>query len=151
VQVITGSMVAVLGLMMAAVSILMCLAIFSLVTSGAILGWQWPANLPLWLGVVAIIWAWSLVTWPIRGIRHSITWSNGGYRGPWFAAFDALVSCLIIFALVWWSVEHWAQLQDFFQNLPRLWEHNTWSNTAARVVVKFCTTMKDWLLVSPQA
>lgn len=151
VQVITGSMVAVLGLMTAAVSILICFAIFSLVTSGTILGWQWPANLPLWLGVVAIIWAWSLVTWPIRGIRHSITWSTGGYRGPWFAAFDALVSCLIIVALVWWSVEHWAQLQDFFQNLPRLWEHNTWSNTAAKVVVKFCTTMKDWLLVSPQA
>jgi phage shock protein PspC (stress-responsive transcriptional regulator) len=152
VHVITGSMMAILGLCLGVVGIAMCFAIFSLVTSGGVLGWQWPANLPLWLGVVAIIVTWNIAAWPLRGIRHSIAWHSGGYRAPWFAAFDAIVSFVILFALVWWSVHHWAQLQDFFQSLPRLWEHNSWSNTAAKLVVQACTTMKDWLaLVSPRA
>jgi phage shock protein PspC (stress-responsive transcriptional regulator) len=146
VHVITGSMVALLGLIGAVIGISMCLAIFSLITSGGILGWQWPHDLPLWLGLVAVFIVWNAIAWPLRAARHSIYWHTGGYGAPWHSAFDVIVTVLVLIVVASWSLHHIPQIRDFIHDLPRLWQHDTWSNTTARVIVRACLTVKDLAL-----
>ena len=152
-HVITGTMMAALGLVLAALGIAMLLAILSLVNTHAILGWQLPHDVPLWVGVVGLILLWNLVALPIRAVRHSAYWYSGGYHGPWFAAFDGVVVLAIMAGLAWWGMHHVPEIREFFQNLPGLWQRQDWSHTAASIVentVKVCTGLIDWFL-SPKA
>jgi phage shock protein PspC (stress-responsive transcriptional regulator) len=148
-HVLTGSIMAVLGMVLAVLGIAMVLAIFSLINTRAIFGWPLPHDIPLWVGILGLIVIWNIAALPVRAIRHSTYWYAGSYHGPWFAAFDGVVTLAILLGVGWWSVHHVPEIREFFQHLPRLWQDDTWSNTAAKIVVKFCTTIKDWLLLSP--
>jgi phage shock protein PspC (stress-responsive transcriptional regulator) len=154
-HVLSGSLMALLGLMLAAVGLVMVVTIFSLINTNAIFGWPLPEGIPLWAAILGLVLIWNFVALPIRAIRHSAYWYGGNYNGPWFAAFDGIVTCAIVIGLMWWGVHHIGQIHEFFQNLPRLWHNDSWSNTAAdtsaKIVVRFCTTLKHWLLVSPKA
>jgi phage shock protein PspC (stress-responsive transcriptional regulator) len=150
-HVFSGSLMALMGLVSAAIGLVMIVAMFSLINTNAIFGWPLPDGIPLWAGIVGLILVWNFVALPIRAIRHSARWYGGVYGGPLFAAFDGIVTAAIVIGLCWWGLHHMREIHDFIQNLPHLWNRDTWSNTAAKTVVKFCTTLKDWLLVSPQA
>jgi phage shock protein PspC (stress-responsive transcriptional regulator) len=146
-HVMSGTVMAILGLLRAVIGIFMILAILSLINTHAIFGWSLPYDIPLWVDVVGVIIVWSLITKPIRVARRSAYWYSGAYHVPWFAAFDGVVVCAIFIGVGWWGVHHVPEIREFFQNLPRLWDdHDSWSNTAARLIVKACTAMKDLLL-----
>jgi len=148
-HVLTGSIMALLGMMLAVLGIAMVLAILSLINTRAIFGWPLPHDIPLWAGILGLIVIWNIAALPVRAIRHSAYWYSGSYHGPWFAAFDGVVTLAILVGLGWWSVHHVPEIREFFQHLPRLWQDDRWSNTAAKIVVKFCTTIKDWFLINP--
>jgi phage shock protein PspC (stress-responsive transcriptional regulator) len=127
-HVVTGSVLALLGLVLAVMSIAMVLAFVSLVNTGTMFGWHLPAGVPLWVGVIGMIILYNIVAWPIRAVRHSVYWYSGGYHGPWFAAWDGIVWLAIIAGLVWYGSHHVPEIRDFFQHLPRLWQDDGWSS-----------------------
>jgi phage shock protein PspC (stress-responsive transcriptional regulator) len=148
-HVLSGSLMALLGLMLAALGLVMVVAIFSLINTNAVFGWPLPHGIPLWAGILGLVLIWNFLALPIRSIRHSAYWYGGNYNAPWFAAFDGIVTCAIVIGVSWWGLHHIGEIHEFFQHLPRLWQDDRWSNTAAKIVVKFCTTLKDWFLINP--
>jgi phage shock protein PspC (stress-responsive transcriptional regulator) len=91
------------------------LAIVSLVTSHAIFGWALPQQLPLWIGILALVVFYSIVASPLRAVSHL------GYYGPWaggwFVLWGALVWMALISWLAWLAWLHWPEVQHFLNQL----------------------------------
>ncbi len=133
---ISGLIWAALGLVAALVTLGWLLALFSLVTTGAIFGW-FPFHLPMWIALILLILVYQAVIWPLRAVRFALMPRFYGYAQPWHAFWDALVG-LCLFALIVWFLTHqghdlrhsletlrqnaqpaWQQLQQAWQTLIR--------------------------------
>lgn len=97
------------------------LAIISLVTSHAILGWALPQEMPLWIGVLTVTVLYLIVASPLRAVTHL------GYYGPWaggwFALWGALLWMGLLCWLAWLAWLHWPEVQHFLNQLGLALEH----------------------------
>jgi hypothetical protein len=92
-------------------------AIYSLITHGGVFGWTLPADIPVWLGIVAVCLVYQFLTWPIKLLRHSACgprWGWGGYSSP----LDGLVWLCFLLALVWVADHHSPAFHAWLQDLP---------------------------------
>lgn len=115
---ISGGIWAALGLLGVVVTLLWLLALFSLITSGAIFGWN-PFHLPLWAAVIGILLVYQAVIWPLRAVRHGLTPRFYGYSYPWHAFWDALVGLFILLVVVWYLTHHGQDLRQSFESLQQ--------------------------------
>jgi phage shock protein PspC (stress-responsive transcriptional regulator) len=121
-HVVTGFLLAVLGVVLALFTIGWVLALVSLVTTGAIFGWWLPHDVPFWVGIIVLIVLYNLVAWPIKAARRAAYYPGGGYHGPWVAAWDGVVGLAILFALGWYGYHHVAEVRDLFDHLSRAFD-----------------------------
>jgi len=135
-HVISGSLLAIMGLVLAALGIVLMLAVISLINHRAVFGWPLPHDIPLWAGLIGLFVVYNFIAWPIKAVRHSAWWYAGNYRGPWLGAWDAVVGLAVAVVVVWYGLHHMPQIQEFFEHLPRLWQDSSWSQTAARLSLK---------------
>lgn len=99
-QVVAGIVAIVFGILSAALTIAFLIAIFSLVTTGAILGFAPVVSAPIWLVIVVLAIAYAAIALPLRAIRQaSYRALSGEARGddPW----DGLLTLLLIALFVW--------------------------------------------------
>jgi phage shock protein PspC (stress-responsive transcriptional regulator) len=115
---ISGLTWAALGLLATAVTLGWLLALFSLVTTGAVFGWI-PLHLPLWASVVGLILIYQVIVWPLRAVRHAVVPHYYGYSHPWHSFWDALVGLLVLAILVWLFTHHGDDLQQSFDSIQR--------------------------------
>jgi hypothetical protein len=110
-------MVPMFALAHLALFLTMAAMMISLVNSGAILGWQLPAGVPMWAGVLMLLVSYQIVVSPIRAMER---WSwQMGSGGP--AAFWGAVIWLIGMAFViWLASHHIPEIREFIQRLPPL-------------------------------
>jgi len=91
------------------------LAIGSLVTTHAVLGWALPPQLPLWAAIIIALVLYHVAASPLRFARHA------GYYGPygygWFALWGAMVWTALVVLCFWFAWWHWAEVQHFLQHL----------------------------------
>lgn len=90
------------------------IAIVSLVSSRAILGWAFPPQLPLWIGLLAAVVVYLILASPLRAVTHF------GYYGPWagwFAVWGALIWMSVLCSLAWLAWLHWPDVQHFLSQL----------------------------------
>ena len=120
-HVITGVILAVLGIVLAAFVIGWLAVLVSLVATGAVFGWVMPHHAPLWVALVVLLLAYPLIAWPIRAIRHGLYHDAATFHGPSLAAWDGVVGIALIAVLIWYGYHHVAALQDFIDHLARLW------------------------------
>jgi phage shock protein PspC (stress-responsive transcriptional regulator) len=125
---ISGLICAALGLVGALVTLAWLLALFSLVTTGAVFGWM-PLHVPLWVAIIGLIVVYQAVVWPLRAVRHGMMPRFYGYTYPWYpwhAFWDALVGLLLLALAVWYFTHHGQDLQQSFdslqQNLQPAWQ-----------------------------
>jgi phage shock protein PspC (stress-responsive transcriptional regulator) len=118
-HIVTGFLLAVLGIVLAVFTIGWLVALISLVTTGAIFGWWLPHDVPFWVGVVALIVIYNLVAWPIKAARRAAYYPGGGFHGPWVAAWDGIVGIAILVALVWYGYHHVPEIRDLIDHLTR--------------------------------
>lgn len=115
---ICSLMWAALGLLGAVVTLAWLLALFSLITTGAVFGWN-PFHLPLWAAVIGVVLVYQAVVWPVRAVRHAIVPRFYGYVHPWHAFWDGLVGlCLLVFA-AWYFAHHGQDLRHSFDVLQQ--------------------------------
>ena len=95
-------------------------AVFSFVTSGAVFGIPLFAGIPMWLGIVFIIFFFSLITWPIKALRRSLYWGHGpgGYVGPHHHPLNAIVWVGVILFLVCLAQRHNFHLREAVNDFP---------------------------------
>lgn len=73
----THSSLPFLGVIGAALSIAWIVAAVQLVTSRSVFGYAMPGDMPLWVGLLALLILYNFVVWPIRAARYS------AYRHAW--------------------------------------------------------------------
>jgi phage shock protein PspC (stress-responsive transcriptional regulator) len=115
---ISGLIWAALGLVAALVTVSWLLALFSLVTTGAVFGWM-PFHLPLWATVIGLILIYQAVVWPLRAVRHGMMPRFYGYPYPWHAFWDGLVGLLLFGFAIWYFTHHGDHLQQSFDSLQQ--------------------------------
>jgi phage shock protein PspC (stress-responsive transcriptional regulator) len=128
-----GLFLPIVALLNAVLFLALILAILSLVTTHAVLGWALPPHIPLWVAIVLAVVIYHVVASPLHYARH------GGYYGPfghgWLALWGVMVWTALVVACVWIALLHWPEVQHFFEHLsaalqglglgPQTWRINT--------------------------
>lgn len=115
---ISGLIWAAMGLVAALLTLGWLLALFSLVTTGAVFGWV-PLHLPLWAVVIALLLVYQAVLWPLRSVRHAMVPRVYGYLSPWQAFWDVLVGVALLVLAAWYFTHHGQDLEHSLDSLQR--------------------------------
>jgi phage shock protein PspC (stress-responsive transcriptional regulator) len=115
---VSGLIWAALGLVAAVVTLGWLLALFSLVTTGAVFGWI-PLHLPLWAAIIGLILIYQVIVWPLRAVRHAMAPRYYGYPHPWHAFWDALVGLFLLAVAVWFFTHHSHDLRQSLDSIQQ--------------------------------
>lgn len=96
---------------------LLIYAIYSLVKWNAIFGWQLPAGIPLWAGILILVAIYAVVVSPFTVARHGAYFRYGGcvYRDP--TAADEILPLVALVVLVWLGYSYVPPVHQFILNL----------------------------------
>lgn len=101
-------------------------AILSLLTTGAIFGVLLPAGMPIWVGILLLVLAYSLISWPLRILRHaSYYYGPCGPRHilPLMGLWDTIVWLGFLAVLVWLANRYIPEAHRALMNLPPAIHH----------------------------
>jgi phage shock protein PspC (stress-responsive transcriptional regulator) len=115
---ISGLIWAALALVAALLTLAWLIALFSLVTTGAVFGWI-PFHLPLWAAVIGLLLLYQAVVWPLRAVRHAMMPRLYAYAYPWHAFWDGLVALCLLALVLWFVTHHGQDLQHSFDSLQQ--------------------------------
>lgn len=110
-----------ISIMHGLLAILMTCAVITLLATGTLLGAALPANLPVWVALLLMLFAYGMVSWPLKAARRAFY--HGAFSGPpwaWSAALaiDWVVWLAVVAVLIWLSIRHLPMAQDAVHNLP---------------------------------
>jgi len=120
-HVLSGFVIAILGIILTVFTIACFVALVSLLTTGAIFGWFLPHGIPFWVGIIIVFVVYEMVSWPIKAIRHARYYPYGGYYPPRHP-FDGFVGLTLLAILAWVAYHHVPAVHDFFEHLRSLWD-----------------------------
>jgi phage shock protein PspC (stress-responsive transcriptional regulator) len=90
-------------------------ALAAAISGRPLMGWDWAAQVPHWVGIVAVCVLYGSLAKQIR-LAHYF-----GHAGPYHPGY-ALVTLIgsivwlsVLFAFGWYVVHHWPEVQDFLQ------------------------------------
>ena len=116
---------AVLGILVALLTLGWLFVVLSLLATGSVLGWS-LGHLPLWGAVVLLIVLYQIVVSPLRAARYAHSPYFYAYRYRSHALADALIGLLILALLVWLLDHHLAAVQHVLsvlsQRVASLWQ-----------------------------
>jgi phage shock protein PspC (stress-responsive transcriptional regulator) len=98
-------------------------AAISLASTGAVHGWQLPSTVPLWLGLVALLFLYNALIWPLHAARRASYYRLGGPDYAKYEAFDGIMSTLLGVAIVWAAYRYSPEVREWLRHLPDAW-HN---------------------------
>jgi phage shock protein PspC (stress-responsive transcriptional regulator) len=123
-HVLTGLLLALLGLVRFVLMIAWIVALVSLVTTGAILGWVLPFDVPFWLAIVLLVVAYELVAWPFKALRHALYYPGQHYAGPWVSVWDGALGLVVLAVVCWLAYHHVGEFRDFIDHVQQHWGHS---------------------------
>ena len=91
-------------------------AMMSLITQHTIFGWGLPHGMPLWVGIVALIFAYLLISAPLKAVRHG---GQHGYHPGWRTLHSVVWICAVV--LLFWAA------YTFFPGVRELVDSLTWA------------------------
>ena len=121
-HVVTGILMAILGIVLVVFTIGMVLAVISLVTTGAIFGWWLPNGVPFWVGIIVLIVLYNIVAWPLKAARRAAYHPALGYHGAWVAPWDGLFGIAILVVLAWYGYHHVPAVHDLIDHVTHAFE-----------------------------
>ncbi|MFT3868145.1 MAG: PspC domain-containing protein [Nibricoccus sp.] len=112
---------------MKAILLFFCvLAILSLCTSGTVLGVALPGNLPMWAGIVLVVFAYKILVAPIKAIRRNYYYRLNGWPGTCgpFTEFWLSILPFAVLALGIWMADCFIPgFHHALQNFPSFCHH----------------------------
>jgi len=111
-----------LSILLFALVVLMIWAIYSLATAGTVFGVALPAGMPFWVGILFVIVAYQLVSWPIKAARYSCYYPRAsyGHHGPWGGLFGSLIGVFFLAFGIWMLDRHVPEFHEWLVQLPVL-------------------------------
>jgi len=122
-QLAAGFITPVLTLMSVAAFWAMVYTAISLASTGAVQGWQLPSTVPLWLGLVGLLFLYNTLAWPLHAARRASYYRLGGPDHARYEAFDGVMSALLGVAIVWAAYQYSPEVREWLRHLPDAW-HN---------------------------
>jgi phage shock protein PspC (stress-responsive transcriptional regulator) len=95
----------------------------SLASTGAVHGWTLPAGVPLWLGLLGLLFFYNALVWPLHFWRKTSYYRLAGPDHAGYQAFDGLMSVVAGIAIVWAAYHYRPEVREWLQHLPEAW-HN---------------------------
>jgi len=92
------------------------IAIWQLVTTRQILGWQPPPDIPLWADIVILAVLLGVCTEPLRAMRRSYYYYGAG-TNAWLALWATLLWVGFMVVCFTFAYQHWPELQDYIESL----------------------------------
>jgi phage shock protein PspC (stress-responsive transcriptional regulator) len=118
----TGFMVPILSIFSALFFWFWAWAIFSLVTTGHVLGQPLPDDLPLWGGILILMVLYHTVAWPLHfARRRAAYYSLGGLNQGLIAAWDGVMSLAFGILVVWLAYRYIPEVREIIRSLPDVW------------------------------
>jgi hypothetical protein len=80
-----------------------------------LLGWDWAADVPPWVGIIAVCVIYGTLVNQMRMARY---YGHVGAYSPGHALvalFGSIVWLLILLCVGWYVLHHWPEVQDFLQ------------------------------------
>ena len=119
-RVAAGFVLPLISVISAVLTVASIFAGVSLLTTGGILGWSPPLDVPPWAALLAVIAVYALLAAPLRAVRHA-TYEALGPRRGWFVFWDGVL-WLALVILAWWIAAHYLPgVSEFFQHLFHDW------------------------------
>jgi len=103
-------------------------AFASLVMSREAFGYPLPIDLPLWLGLLALFFAYNAVSWPLHAVRRASYYAVGGYHYGMVAAWDGLLWVGFALLIGWIAYQTVPEVHDLVNAHPGFWDvlRTTW-------------------------
>lgn len=91
------------------------IALAAAISGRPIMGWDWSAQIPHWVGIVAVCVLYGTLTNQLRLAHY---YSHVGHYSPGHALvalIGSIVWLAFLLAVGWYVVHHWPEVQDFVQ------------------------------------
>ena len=121
-QVFTGVMVTILAIVNTLLDCAAFAAVVLLASTGSLLGWQLPPDIPLWAAIVIIILVFSAITSPLRHARKAIFRYNSGPDMHWIFGTYQLLTLGVWASVCWFAYTHIPEVREFFGNFIWNWQ-----------------------------
>lgn len=112
-----GLFALVFSLITAALLIAFLYAFFSLLSTGAVLGWTPPDDIPTWLAILLLAIAYAAISSPFAALRRSSYATVSGHTSYGGGA-DALITVVLVAVAVWLSYLYWPDARELIQSVP---------------------------------
>src|SRR5581483_1176949 len=119
-QVLHGVLSPITELVGALLFIAFLIVLVSLLTHHRLFGWWLPHDIPVWLGIVILVVLYRTIAAPLRQARYAAYYGTPVVPG-WVALWGALVWLALVSFLCWMAWQHWADVQEFFQDITDGW------------------------------
>ncbi|WP_395647384.1 PspC domain-containing protein [Terricaulis sp.] len=117
-RVFAGLFAFVFSIVTAALFIAFLIALFSLLQTGAVMGWAPPADMPIWLAIVILCIAYAAISSPFSAMRRSSYATVRGYRYGWRGGGDGFVTFLLVVLAVWLAYLYVPAAHTMIENIP---------------------------------
>jgi phage shock protein PspC (stress-responsive transcriptional regulator) len=119
-RVAAGLVLPLIGLVSAALTVACIIAVASLLTTGEIIGWGLPLDVPAWAAILAVIAAYALLSAPLRALRYASYEALGPRRG-WFVFWDGVLWIALVVLAWWFAARYVPGVDEFFRDLFHDW------------------------------
>jgi phage shock protein PspC (stress-responsive transcriptional regulator) len=121
-RVAAGIVLPLVGVVSAALTVACIFTLVSLLTTGGLLGWYPPFDVPPWVAIGAVIAAWAIVAAPLRAVRYA-TYEALGPRRGWFVFWDGVLWIALVIVAWWIAAQYVPGVGEFFQRLFHDWRY----------------------------
>ena len=118
---LAGISLPVVAIVNSALFVAWILVMISAAVTGAVFGWQLPADLPLWGSLLILFVMYLVITAPLRAARHGAHYAWGPYYGPW-AALSSVFWIGFTELFFWLAYHHIPQVHALLDQLPEFWQ-----------------------------
>jgi phage shock protein PspC (stress-responsive transcriptional regulator) len=122
-QLLIGVFIPVFAIIRAALGVVLVLGIISLVNYRAIFGLRMPPNMPLWAGVLVLIFVYQVIVTPFRIIRHSWSYSYLPYGHVGAEVWGGIIWLGFLIFFLFLAYEHAPMFREFLDRLPDFEPH----------------------------
>ena len=112
-----GLFALVFSLVTAALLIAFLYAFFSLLSTGAVLGWVPPDDIPTWMAILLLAIAYGALSSPFSALRRSSYATVAGHNSYGGGA-DGLITIVMVAVAVWLSYLYWPEARELIQSVP---------------------------------
>jgi len=111
----------ILSILLLVALVLLVWGIYSLASAGHVFGVVLPAGMPLWGGILLLVFVYLLVTWPIKAIRYACYYPGPyyGHCGPW-NPLGSLIGLFFFAFGIWMLDRHVPVFHEWLVQMPAL-------------------------------